>query len=376
VLSITQKGIKIKDVESGEGQLATDYSKYQILNRGEFAMNHMDLLTGYVDISKYDGVTSPDYRVFQNTSPDVSDQYLLLLFQLGYNNRIFYQYGQGVSQFGRWRFPSENFNNFFIPIPLLQEQKAIADFLDEKTALIDRATGIKEKQIALLKERKQILIQNAVTKGLDPSAPMKDSGVDWIGQIPTHWEVKKAFHYFKATKGQNAAQLTKEFCGTIPGPYPVYSGQTDNEGVLGKIDRSEFDFTDTGCVLCSTVGAKAMTLRYLKTKFSLSQNCMILTARTEHTLMKFYSYAFVPMFAFFRSLIPDHMQASFRMEDFYNFRFLLVPEHEQVEILNHIDKKCEGLDEGISIIQTQIEKLKEYKASLINSAVTGKIKVA
>ena len=113
ILSITQKGIKIKDIESGDGQLAMDYSKYQFLYRGEFAMNHMDLLTGYVDISQYDGVTSPDYRVFKNFSSEVIDEYLLLIFQLGYIQRIFYKYGQGVSFLGRWRFPADNFNNIF-----------------------------------------------------------------------------------------------------------------------------------------------------------------------------------------------------------------------------------------------------------------------
>lgn len=100
VLSITQNGIKVKDVESGEGQLAMDYSKYQLVYKGDFAMNHMDLLTGYVDISKYDGVISPDYRVFELVGNNCSKAYLLFLFQMGYTNKIFYAFGQGVSQSG------------------------------------------------------------------------------------------------------------------------------------------------------------------------------------------------------------------------------------------------------------------------------------
>jgi len=165
VLSITQRGIKVKDIASGEGQLAMDYSKYQLVYRGDFAMNHMDLLTGYVDISKFDGVISPDYRVFKNTHDGVDDGYLLHLFQMGYTNRIFYRYGQGVSALGRWRFPADNFNNYLIPIPSLNEQKKIVDFLDNRTAKIDGLVRVKRRQIALLGERKQILIQNAVTKG-------------------------------------------------------------------------------------------------------------------------------------------------------------------------------------------------------------------
>ena len=163
VLSITQKGIVVKDIESGEGQLAMDYSKYQILNPGEFAMNHMDLLTGYVDISKYEGVVSPDYRVFTNTSEEMTDAYLLLIFQLGYKQRVFYKYGQGVSLLGRWRFPADNFNNFFVPIPTEKEQEVIVKHIMIESQKIDKAIQLLEEQIDKQKEYKSTLINSAVT---------------------------------------------------------------------------------------------------------------------------------------------------------------------------------------------------------------------
>lgn len=163
VLSITQRGIKVKDIESGEGQLAMDYSKYQLLYRGEFAMNHMDLLTGYIDISNFDGVTSPDYRVFICTDEKVDKEYLLRLFQICYKSRIFYKYGQGVSQLGRWRFPAENFNNFLIPIPTIDEQNAIVDFVSNVESNTQKSILIKEKEILMLKEYKNVLINEAVT---------------------------------------------------------------------------------------------------------------------------------------------------------------------------------------------------------------------
>ena len=214
-----------------------------------------------------------------------------------------------------------------------------------------------------------------MTKGLDPNVPMKNSGVDWIGEIPEGWEVKKAFHYFNAEKGKEAAKLTKEYCGESPGPFNVYSGQTDNKGVLAKIESFEFDYSKDGCLLCSTVGAKAMTIRYLQERFSLSQNCMIITKRGFNTSTKFFSYAFQPIFNFFRNLIPDHMQASFRMEDFFQMHFCLPPLQEQQAIATFLDKKTTQIDQAIKQHQTQINNLNEYKATLINSAVTGKIKV-
>ncbi|MGJ1481377.1 MULTISPECIES: restriction endonuclease subunit S [Sphingobacterium] len=163
VLSITQRGIKVKDVKSGEGQLAMDYSKYQFAFEGDFAMNHMDLLTGWVDISKYNGVISPDYRVFRLIHNTNIPLYFLALLQDCYTSKMFYAHGQGVSMLGRWRFPTENFNNFFFPVPPPSEQQAIVTYLEEQTSKIDSAIAQKQEQIAKLKEYKQSLINEVVT---------------------------------------------------------------------------------------------------------------------------------------------------------------------------------------------------------------------
>lgn len=163
VLSITQKGIKVKDTESGAGQLSMDYSKYQFVYKGDFAMNHMDLLTGYVDISKYDGVISPDYRVFDLIEKNSNKVYMLLLLQLCYKNKVFYAHGQGVSMLGRWRFPSDNFNNFLFPIPPKEEQTEIAEFIKTATTKIATAISLKEQEIEKLKEYKMSLIDRVVS---------------------------------------------------------------------------------------------------------------------------------------------------------------------------------------------------------------------
>src|ERR1039458_6653667 len=138
VFSITQHGIKTRDLESNEGQLSMDYSKYQLVEVGDFAMNHMDLLTGGVDIALTRGVTSPDYRVVRLRDQALChDNYLLSVFQMCYRNHIFYAYGQGSSQLGRWRLPTDQFKDFLFPLPPKSEQTAIATFLDRETAKID-----------------------------------------------------------------------------------------------------------------------------------------------------------------------------------------------------------------------------------------------
>lgn len=164
VLSITQKGIKPKDLTKNEGQIAESYINYQLVNIGDFAMNHMDLLTGWVDVSQYKGVTSPDYRVFVFLKPDkFSAQYYLYIMQMCYANRIFYSLGQGVSGMGRWRLPADEFLNFLVPIPSLEEQKEIADYLDSKCASIDEIIKKKQQQLEILEEYKKSLIFEYVT---------------------------------------------------------------------------------------------------------------------------------------------------------------------------------------------------------------------
>ena len=377
VLSITQQGIKVKDITSGEGQLAEDYSNYQLVYRGDFAMNHMDLLTGYVDISQFDGVVSPDYRVFRRTSDELDDRYLLLIFQIGYKQRIFFRYGQGVSLLGRWRFPAENFKEFQVPIPPLPEQRAIAAFLDEKCAKVDEAVRIKEEQIALLRERRQILIQQAVTRGLNPAAPMKDSGIDWIGQIPAHWEQLANKHIFRLRKtlvGKRSSEyelLSLTLRGVIkrdmenpegkfPAEFDTYQEVSPGDFVFCHFDveetprtvgLSEFFGMITGAYTVYSV-AHGVDPRFLLHFY--------ICADTDKKMRSLYKGL--------RNTIPK--------EAFGAFKTPLPPIEEQREIVAHIDEATRKIEDAIAIKEDQIAALKEYKTSLINAAVTGKIKVA
>lgn len=163
VLSITQKGIKIKDIDSNEGQQSNDYSKYQIVKPGDFAMNHMDLLTGFVDLSKVEGVTSPDYRVFTPSSSDIDSHYALYIFQTAYKAKIFYGLGQGVSTLGRWRLPKEQFLNFVIPVPPLEEQKEMVKYLDNFCSSVDGLIESYTEKLEKLGHFKESLIYEYVT---------------------------------------------------------------------------------------------------------------------------------------------------------------------------------------------------------------------
>lgn len=164
VLSITQQGIKIKDIENNDGQMAESYENYQLVEPGDFAMNSMDLLTGWIDYSEYEGVTSPDYRVFRLMDiNDHNNDFYNYLFQMCYTRRIFYRIGQGVSNLGRWRLQREPFLNMKIPVPPKEEQENISNFIRIKENKINVIVNEVEKQIEKLKEYRKILIHEAVT---------------------------------------------------------------------------------------------------------------------------------------------------------------------------------------------------------------------
>ena len=372
VLSITQRGIVVKDITSGAGQLAMDYSKYQIVEIGDFAMNHMDLLTGYVDISKFEGVVSPDYRVFKNESKEINDDYLLKIFQIGYNQKIFYKYGQGVSMLGRWRLPAENFNLFSVPIPSTEEQTKIIEFLDQKTAQIDQAIALKQQQIEKLNEYKQIVIQNAVTKGLNPNAPMKNSGVDWIGDIPEHWDVKKLKYVLKSyNKKISSLNSDLRYLGMeniISKTGEINNESAEVEGLANHFKPNHILFGKLRPYLAKV---------YLADFEGICSTEFLVFEVLEPNNAKFLQILLLSN-GFIQNI--DSSTYGSKMPranpDFINNQFIAIPPlDEQLQIINAIENKNQPIKQAIEKYQIQIDRLKEYKNILINQAVTGKIKI-
>ena len=167
VISITQKGLKIKDINSNEGQIAENYSNYQFVFPGDFAMNHMDLLTGWVDLSTLTGVTSPDYRVFHKINESVNDDYYKYVFQSLYFNKVYYGLAQGVAEVGRKRLQAPAFKELKLPCPPSDEPAKIAEYIKDKCMAIDALIEKKQTAINKWEEYKKSLIYYAVTGKID-----------------------------------------------------------------------------------------------------------------------------------------------------------------------------------------------------------------
>ena len=372
VLAVTQRGIKVKDVESNEGQIAADYSNYQIVEPGDFAMNHMDLITGFVGISPQYGVTSPDYRVFKNISPLASSQFYLYIFELCYKQQIFYGLGHGVSNKGRWRLPAPIQNRFEIPLPPLAEQEKIVSYLEDKTSKIDAYVADKEKEIELLQELKQKTIADAVTKGLNPDAKMKDSGISWIGEIPEHWEVKKIGSLFVerrekvSDKDYPALSVSKQ--GITPQLDTAV--KTDNGDNRKKVCKNDFVVNSRSdrkgsCGVSPYTGSVSLINIVLSPRKNIEVQYFHHLFRSNNYIEEYYRIG--------RGIVADLWTT--RYSEMRNIFVPLPPQDEQQAIVAYIEEKCEKIDKLASELQSEIDYLKEYKQRLIADCVTGQVNV-
>ena len=273
-----------------------------------------------------------------------------------------------------WSLRPEHFKVIYSVLPPPSEQAAIVRFLDWANGRLERAIRAKRKVIALLHEQKQAIIHKAVTQGLGPSVPKRDSGIPWLGEIPAHWEVKKLRFLFRYCKGSRAAEITNEYIGRNLGDFPVFSGQTENGGVMGRINWHEFTF-DSPVVFVSTVGARAMSTRTVQGRFSLSQNCALIIPRSSAISVTFFEKVFQRLFAYEKASISLVMQPSLRFADLNRFFVPLPPHSEQVLITNLLSERLGNLDSVMERLEREITLLREYRTRLVADVVTGKLDV-
>jgi type I restriction enzyme S subunit len=370
--------------------LSTKASYQEVLN-GEFLINPLnlnyDLLSLRIALSSIDVVVSAGYIVLKERVEVNREyfKYLLHRYDVAYMKLL----GSGVRQ-------TINFNhiaNSILLSPPLVEQEAIASFLDQKTTQIDETIALKQKQIALLKERKQILIQNAVTQGLNPNAPMKDSGIDWIGQIPEHWGIVKLKMLIKKLESGVSVNASES-----------ESAKVSEVGVLKTSAVYSYSFTpqenkkvfkeEIKRVSCP-VKAKSIIISRMNAPDLVGASGYVnkdypnLYLPDRLWQARFFDYSScIPLFISkvlvtlgFRAVIESIATGSspsmknISKGDLLNQFVTRPPEKECKEIIEYIENQSQKIDQAIALQQQQIEKLKEYKTILINSAVTGKIKV-
>ena len=341
---------------------------YQGIRKGDLVIHAMDAFAGAIGVSDSDGKSTPVYsacvpRVAETVEPTFYAYYMRNIAMSG----LLIAIAKGI----RERSTDFRFNDFAdlaLAVPPLHEQRAIAAFMDGKRAKIDEAVWIKEEQIALLRERRQILIQQAVTRGLNPDAPMKDSGIDWIGQIPAHWNIQSVRYAFKFRNNQRVP-LSGSEREHMQGEYPYY-------GASGIIDYVDDYIYNEDLILIAEDGAnllsKSTPLAFVaRGKYWVNNHAHIL----EPQLSGFEYWAELLSAADYTVYISGSAQPKLTRDRLGSVRVPVPPKEEIQEIIAFIKQQTQKFENAISIKRSQIGALKEYKTSLINAAVTGKIKV-
>lgn len=292
----------------------------------------------------------------------VSGAYVKRIFDSIYAKSLFAVRANGLTRVGLSQYAVDNVE---LPLPPSHEQLAIATFLDHETVKIDALIAEQQRLIELLQEKRQAVISHAVTKGLNPDAPMKDSGVEWLGEVPEHWSILPVWMLFFLGRGR---VISHEDIAISPGDYPVYSSQTERDGEMGKIDT--FDF-EGDYLTWTTDGANAGSVFQRSGRFNCTNVCGTLRAKSSTRVLldfalqslRLATSAFVRMDI--NPKLMNNVMASIKIP--------IPPVLEQQEIARHIRQKTERFKPLETSIALQLSLLKERRSALISAAVTGQI---
>lgn len=382
----TDKGvIQHSDVIETTGNKAVNADGYKKVYEKDIVVNIILCWMGAVGMSKYNGVTSPAYDVYK-PKHEVCSEYYHYLFRTNRFNGECYRYGRGIMMM-RWRTYSQEFSSINIPVPPLETQNAIVSAIESKTTKIDSLISNEEKQIEKLKAYKQALITETVTKGLDKTVEMKNSGVEWLGEIPEGWECKKL--KFIANSFEKGSGITKEdividgdtSCvryGEIYTKYNIKFSECKTKTNVESITNPQYFsygdvlFTCTG-ELVEEIGKSIV---YLGKEKCLAGGDIVVMRHEQNPL--FMGFALDSWYAQEQKsrgktkLKVVHTSAS----ALGNIYILLPSKKEQEEIGKYLDSKCSYIERLISLKEQKIKKLNAYKKSLIYEYVTGKKQVS
>ncbi|MCR2055276.1 restriction endonuclease subunit S [Campylobacter helveticus] len=343
-----------------------DLQNYKIARVNDLVLNKMNAVIGSLGVSKYDGLVSPIYLVLYIENPNYLIAYYSYLFQTKSIQKFLRKFAYGIMEI-RESIDYLEFKKMFLPTPPLQEQKEIAEFLDSKCEKIQNYIDKKQKLITLLQEKKQALINEAVTKGLNPNIESKNSGIEYLGLIPHHWEVVKV-KYIATLRNQKSNDSD----------FKV--GLENIESQTGKyISTNEVVFEDSGIYFYKNDILFGKLRPYLAKVFLADREgvCvsefLVLTPKKQCGIF----LKFLMLSPLFISVVDGSTYGSkmprASWEFIGNLKIPLPPLQEQKEIAAFLDSKVAQIDSVIEKTKKQIELVKEYKNTLINEAVCGRI---
>jgi type I restriction enzyme S subunit len=390
-VTITRGIVKQKALLEGSSKKDSsnlDKSAYKLVQPRDIAYNKMRAWQGAIGASALRGIISPAYVVMRLRNDDDLPSYFHHLYRTPQFAKEAERWSYGITS-DMWSLRPEHFKMIYTPEPPPDEQAAIVRFLEWANGRLERAIRAKRKVIALLGEQKQVIIHRAVTRGLDPSVPLKPSGTPWLGDIPQHWEIRRLGHVIRLQTGFPfaSAGFVQDQSGTrlLRGINVTPSGIRWNDAV--RWQRQNGDGLDGFTLNVGDVvlgmdrpiigpGVRAAPVREEDTPSLLLQRVArlrpadMIDAKFLLLLLRgrlFRDY----MAPIFTGISVPHLSP----QQIKNFRVALPPDKEQRAIVGHLEAETSGLDIAISHLEREIELLREYRTRLVADVVTGKLDV-
>ncbi len=352
-----------------------DTSKYKYVKKGDLVINKMKAWQGSMGVSEYEGIVSPAYFIYNFTDNYFDKKYFHFLIRNCYKDE-FRRISGGIRE-GQWDLSADLFADELVLIPPIKEQIKIVEFLNTKCAEIDTLYSDIEKQLEILEEYKKSIITEAVTKGLDPDVEMKDSGIEWMGMVPSTWESNKVLNCI-------------DFIGGSQPPLSYFEGE-EKEGYVRLIQNRDYKTDDYMTFVPKRMVTKfcevddVMIGRYGPPLFVLHRglkgayNVAIMKAvpkLLDREFMAFYlqNYTLLQYIESFSKRTAG--QAGVNTDILKKYPIYVPPMEEQKEIAIYLEKKCIEIDNVIGKKKEQLETLEQYKKSLIYEYVTGKKEVS
>lgn len=357
-----------------------DLTPYQLVKCGDLAINKMKAWQGSVAISEHQGIVSPAYFVYESLNNEVS-RFLHYLMRSPRYITGYLTLSKGI-RVNQWDLEPQYHSRIPIIIPPKEEQQAIAAFLDRETAKIDELIAEQQRLIELLKEKRQAVISHTVTKGLNPNAPMKDSGIEWLGKVPEHWGYGALSYLSKIDTGSTPDRNNPEYWN---GDIPWLKTGEVNYGLITSaeeyiteagLDNSSARLANEGTLLMAMYGQGVTRGRVaiLGIKAAYNQACAAISLN-EKLNNEYTQYFFITAYDFIRDTGNETSQMNLSSGIISKIKVLLPPIREQLEIVAYLKEQIVILDFLSTEAKTTINLLQERRTALISAAVTGKIDV-
>ena len=379
-LSVTKQGI-VPQLETAAKTDNGDNRK--LIRKNDFVINSRSDRRGSCGISEYEGSCSLINTVLKPRG-NMNNKYYSFVFKSDNFADEFYRWGHGIVN-DLWSTKWSDMKNIYIPSPTIDEQRRIADYLDEKCAKIDAIIEKQQKIIEKLKEYKLSVITEAVTKGLNPDAEMKDSGVEWIGEIPNHCCVTRAGHIYNIILGKMLSPNPKDESDTLESYYcaaNVHFEGVDNSSLkqmwFSEGEKEQYLVKkDDLLVVEGGAGAGGAAIVKEDDENVYVQNSIMIVRNDNPTLNRWLYYTLYSLVKreYIDLICNKATIPHFTKEKLGNVPVVLFSEDEIEKMVSYLSDKCNSIEKTIHDRENTIEKLKEYKKSLIYEVVTGKREV-